>query len=117
MNQDHNTVGIGHSIHVADDLGDGELDNFREFENVLDVMNLPNGGVKFFFEGGEKLIQGGKIVRSQVHGLDEAARYRCTSCQTANSDLIGQQRGEIIQSECPVCEKLTEFEHREVEDI
>ena len=116
MNE-NGTVGISHSIHVADDLGDGELDNFREFENVLDVMNLPNGGVKFYFEGGQKLIQSGKIVRSQVNGLDNAARYRCSDCQTENSDLIGQERGDTVELYCPVCELQQPFEKLEIDDI
>lgn len=117
MISDHGTGGIAHTIHVAKEDGDG-LTDFREFENVLDAMNLPNGAVKFYFEGEEKLIQGGRIVRSSVKGLGDAFRYRCSKCQTFDSDIISQEdRGASISITCSVCETETEHEKREIDEI
>lgn len=113
----HGTDGISHEIHVATEEDDGGLSNFRKFENVLDVMNLPNGAVKFYFEGDQKLIESGKIVRSSVRGLDESVRYRCSECEVKNSDLIGQERGEALSMKCPICEKETKFKKMEISDI
>jgi len=117
MISDHGTGGIAHTIHVAKEE-DGELSDFRKFENVLDVMNLPNGTVKFFFEGDETLIQGGRIVRSSVKGLDDSFRYRCSECLVTDTDVISQcDRGDSITLTCSVCETETEHEKTAIEDI
>lgn len=113
----HGTDGISHEIHVATEEDDGVLSDFRKFENVLDVMNLPDGTVKFYYEGEQKELTNGKIVRSSVRGLDNSVRYRCSECQVKSSDLIGQERGESPSMQCPVCEKETEFMKLEINDI
>lgn len=117
MLSDHGTDGISHTIHVATE-DDGELSNFREFENVLDVMNLPNGSVKFYYENGEKILQSGRIVRSTVRGVDESFRYRCSECLVQDTDIISQRdRGDSVDLDCHVCEKETEHEKKEVDDV
>lgn len=118
MTSDNGTDGISHTIHVAKDHGDGELSDFRKFENVLDVMNLPNGSVKFYFENEQKMIQGGRIVRSTVRGVNDAFRYRCSECKIQDTDVISQSdRGDAISMPCPICEKETEHEKRNIEDV
>ncbi len=117
MLSDHGTDGIAHTIHVADD-DDGELSNFRKFENVLDVMNLPNGGVKFYFENEQKMIDGGRIVRSTVRGVEDAFRYRCSECEVRDTDVISQRdRGHAMVIGCHVCGKDTKHEKREIDDL
>ncbi len=117
MVSDNGTDGIAHSIHVAKEE-DGELTDFQEYENVLDAMNLPNGSVKFYFEGEQKLIKSGRIVRSTVRGVDDAFRYRCSSCSEVESDVISQKdRGKSISMNCPTCGKDTDHRRREMEDI
>ncbi len=111
------TDGISHTIHVAEE-DDGELSNFKEYENVLDAMNLPNGSVKFYFEGSEKVIQNGRIVRTTVRGVEDAFRYRCAECESLESDLISQRdRGTIMKVDCPCCNEVTQHEKRDMEDI
>jgi hypothetical protein len=111
------TDGISHTIHIAD-ANDGDLSNFREFENVLDVMNLPNGSIKFHHEGEEKHIQSGRIVRSTVRGLENAFRYRCSECLVEDTDIISQSdRGETISVNCNVCEKETEHSKRGIDEL
>lgn len=112
------TGGIVHTIHVADVLDNGDLDNFRKVENVVDAMNMPNGTIKFTKEGEPKAIESGKIVRSTVRGLDESFRYRCSSCKIKEYDIISPtDRGSEIRVECPVCEKPTSHERKEMDDI
>jgi rubrerythrin len=111
------TDGISHTIHVAEE-DDGELTNFKEYENVLDAMNLPNGSVKFYFEGAEKVVQNGRIVRTTVRGVEDAFRYRCSKCESLESDLISQlDRGDSIVTNCPICGKETKHERRNMDDI
>jgi len=117
MLSDHGTDGISHTIHVATE-DDGELTNFRKFENVLDVMNLPNGAVKFYYENEEKIIPPGRIVRSTVRGVKNAFRYRCSNCEDNQSDIISQSdRGGSISMSCTVCSKVTDHQKRDIEDI
>lgn len=117
MLSDHGTDGIAHTIHVATEE-DGELTNFREFENVLDVMNLPDGSVKFHYENKQKIIKSGRIVRSTVRGVEDACRYRCTNCENNDSDIISQSdRGENLMLYCPVCNSKREYKRTEIEDI
>ena len=112
------TDGISHNIHLAQVDDDGNLTNFREYENVLDVMNLPDGTVKFYYENGLKQIQGGRIVRSQVRGLDDAFRYRCSECGEFETDVISQRdRGEQTEMMCPVCEEATDHARMDVDEI
>lgn len=114
---DQGTDGIAHTIHVAT-ADDGELSDFRKFENVLDVMNLPNGSLKFFYENEEKIIKQGRIVRSTVRGVENSFRYRCSECDDANSDVISQSnRGDEIQMECGDCDCETSHTKREIDDI
>lgn len=114
---DQGTDGVAHTIHVAEEDG-GELSNFRKFENVLDVMNLPNGDVKFFYENEQKLIKKGRIVRSTVRGVEDSFRYRCGECQVQATDVISQvDRGKGIVMSCHVCGKETEHEKREIDDV
>lgn len=116
MLADHGTDGISHEIHVAND-DDGELSDFRKFENVLDVVNLPNGAVKFYYENNEKIIQSGRIVRSTVRGVDDSFRYRCSSCNEFSTDIISQEdRGESIFIECSSCGE-EEHTKREIDDV
>lgn len=111
------TDGIAHTIHVADEE-DGELSDFTKYENVLDAMNLPNGSVKFYYEGKEKQIQDGRIVRTTVRGVENAFRYRCVECDEVSSDLISQgDRGMIIEVDCPNCNGITQHEKREMDNI
>lgn len=113
----HGTDGISHTIHVATE-DDGELSNFRKFENVLDAMNLPDGAVKFHYENEEKIVKSGRIVRSTVRGLGDSFRYRCSECLVQDTDVISQSdRGESITLTCTVCEKETEYEKREIDDV
>lgn len=114
---DQGTDGIAHTIHVAT-ADDGELSDFRKFENVLDVMNLPNGSLKFYYENEQKIIKSGRIVRSTVRGVEDAFRYRCSECLIQDTDIISQSdRGESISMICSVCEKETEHEKREIDDV
>jgi hypothetical protein len=114
---DQGTDGISHEIHVAD-MEDGELTNFREFENVLDAMCLPGGKVKFFYEGNQKIIRQGRIVRSTVRGVRDSFRYRCSDCLIQGTDVISQtDRGSSIVMTCPVCEKETKHEKTEIDDV
>lgn len=111
------TDGIAHTIHIAN-VKDGELTDFTEYENVLDVMNLPNGSVKFYFEGEEKIIRNGRIVRSTVRGIEESYRYRCSNCNDSSSDLISQKdRGKTLSMNCSCCEKETEHQRQNIDDI
>jgi hypothetical protein len=117
MNSDQGTDGIAHTIHVAD-VEDGELTNFRKFENVLDAMNLPDGSVKFYFEGKEQLKQNARIVRSTVRGVKDAFRYRCNICENSDSDVISQEdRGDSMQLNCSDCGYETTHGKREMDDI
>jgi hypothetical protein len=117
MISDHGTDGISHTIHVASN-DDGELSNFREFENVLDVMNLPNGSLKFYFENNQKIIESGKIVRSTVRGIENAFRYRCRECKVQDTDVISQSdRGDSMRLDCHVCGTETEYLKREMNDL
>lgn len=117
MFSDHGTDGIAHTIHVATEE-DGELSNFQEFENVLDVMNLPDGSVKFHYENGMKQIKDGRIVRSKVRGVEEAFRYRCSECQVKDTDVISQRdRGESLRIECHVCGEETVHENKKIDDV
>lgn len=117
MLSDQGTDGISHMIHVAND-DDGELSNFRKFENVVDVMNLPDGSLKFYYENGQKIIQSGRLVRSKVRGLDTAFRYRCSKCNDQDTDLISQtDRGSSVSIECHICKKNTDHEKREINDV
>lgn len=111
------TDGISHTIHVAEE-DDGELSNFQEYENVLDAMNLPNGSVKFYFEGSETVVQNGRIVRTTVRGVEDAFRYRCVECESLESDLISQlDRSESMVANCPICDTETEHERRNMDEI
>lgn len=116
MDSDHGTDGISHMIHVATEE-DGELSNFRKFENVVDVMNLPDGSLKFNYEDGQKIINSGKIVRSKVRGLEDAVRYRCSECDVRSTDIISQRsRGESIDVHCHFCDEATLHTKREIDD-
>lgn len=117
MFSDHGTDGIAHTIHVATEE-DGELSNFREFENVLDVMNLPDGSVKFHYENGMKQIKDGRIVRSKVRGVEDSFRYRCSECQVQDTDIISQSdRGKSVVIGCHVCGKETEHKQQGIDDV
>jgi rubrerythrin len=112
------TDGISHSIHLAQVDDDGNLSNFQEYENVLDVMNLPDGTVKFNYENGLKEVKDGRIVRSRVRGIEDAFRYRCSECGAFETDVISQRdRGEQTEMFCPVCEELTDHSRMDVDEI
>lgn len=116
MFSDQGTDGIGHSIHVAK-IEDEELTNVREYENVLDVLRLGDGTVKFYFENEQKVVHGGTIIRSQVRGIDSSYRYRCKECEDHTTDIISQQdRGESISLECENCGE-TEYNRTAVDDV
>jgi hypothetical protein len=118
MVSDNGTDGISHTIHLADENSDGELSNFRKFNNVLDVMNTPDGSVKFIHEGKQETVEYGRIVRSTVRGVEDAFRYRCSDCLVSDTDIISQcDRGDSIQIFCSVCEKETDHVKRDVDEI
>lgn len=117
MISDTGTDGIAHTIHVATENDNDDLSNFRKFENVVDAMNLPDGTVKFYFEGAEKHIENGRIVRSTVQGIEDAYRYRCGDCLIEQTDVITQtDHGEKLRLECPVCEMKTPHERMAVKE-
>lgn len=117
MVSDQGTDGIAHTIHIAQEE-DGELTDFEKFENVLDVMNLPSGAVKFYYEGEQKMVKSGRIVRSTVRGVEDAFRYRCSECLVQDTDIISQSdRGESISMVCSVCEKETKHGKRDIDDL
>lgn len=117
MNSDQGTDGISHTIHVADE-DDGELTNFRKFENVLDAMNLPDGSVKFYFEGEQRRKEAGRIVRTTVRGVEDSFRYRCNICEEPSSDIISQSdRGGSLSLRCSECKMDTIHGKREIDDI
>lgn len=118
MSTEQGTTGLAHTIHVGygESNSDDVYENIEEFENVVDAMNLPNGSVKFSHEDGTEMLSGARIIRSRVKNLDKAVRYRCTSCLTPESDLIGRDRGEM-EIECPVCEKEQQFKKMDVSEI
>jgi hypothetical protein len=112
------TNGIGWTIHTAVVDDDGGLENYREWKNVVDIVNLPNGSVKFNYEDGEKHLYDARIVRAKVRGLNEAIRYRCSECENDSSDVVAAEpRGVSTSIHCPLCEQETEFEAREIADI
>ena len=117
MLSDHGTDGIAHTIHVAKEE-DGELSDFTKYENVLDVMNLPDGSVKFYYENDQTIIQSGRIVRSTVRGVEDSFRYRCSECLVQDTDIISQRdRGESVVVGCHVCGKETEHQKKEIDDV
>lgn len=105
-NTEIGTAGIAHTVHVAfGDDDETDYDGVKEFENVLDVMDLPTG-VKFSYQDGTEEFSGAQIVRSRVKGLDTAARYRCIKCSSKSSDFISAtDRGGAVHITCPVCEE------------
>lgn len=114
------TNGISHEIHVGyeDSTEGGVYESIETFDNVVDVMNLPNGAVKFTHEDGMEIKSGARIIRSRVKGLDDAFRYRCSECQIPSTDVIAAKtRGEATSMHCPVCEKQTEFTRMEIEEL
>jgi hypothetical protein len=110
------TDGISHTITVALETEDG-YEDYEEFPNVVDVMNLPNNTLKFYSEDGLQMKKGARIVRSQVRGLSEASRNRCGQCEDPRSDIISAvSRDEAFSLYCPVCDEETEYEPREIDE-
>jgi hypothetical protein len=111
------TPGLCHTITVAHETDDG-YENYEEFPNVLDVMNLPNNTLKFYAENGLEMKKGARVVRSQVRGIDEASRNRCSECESPESDIISATaRQESFTLYCPVCQEETEYTEKEFDDI
>jgi hypothetical protein len=111
------TDGISHTITVAHETEDG-YENYEEFPNVLDVMNLPNNTLKFYAENGLQMKKGARIVRSQVRGLEDASRNRCGECEDPASDIISATaRSETFTLYCPVCQKETEYIEEEMDNV
>lgn len=110
--------GVVHTVHVAGETDSGELENFREVENVLDAVNMPNGTIKFTKQGEPHQIEAGKIVRTTVKGLDDAARYRCPGCENIENDLLSAvDRGPFLEVHCSECGEKQNYERTDMDDI
>lgn len=119
ISDDNGTPGISHTVHVGYPGEEGGVyKSIDEFENVVDAMDMPNGGVKLSSEEGMELISGARIIRTRVKGLDHSVRYRCSECESASSDVVAaMERGETTQMECPVCQQIQQFTKMGVEEV